>query len=132
MTTNDAVTTRESYDATVTTPWEAIYSNVVAAQAGERVEATARQADWRENPGWIWRWCRDSHGREGWVPEALLMVVNEGEATLSEDYDASELTVAAGTRVTVEREMAGWALCHTTDQTTPARGWVPLECLARQ
>lgn len=116
-----------TYEAVVSTPWEAIYSNVLAGSAGERIEATARVENWREMPGWTWRWCRDHAGREGWVPEALL-VVTGAEAALREDYNARELTVAVGVRVTVGRGMAGWALCHTSDG---ARGWVPLECLTR-
>jgi hypothetical protein len=116
-----------SYEATVTTPWEAIYTNVLAGRAGERVEATDRVEDWRETSGWTWRWCRDGDSREGWVPEALL-VVDGLAATLREDYNAHELTVAVGARLTVGRELAGWAVCHTQDG---ASGWVPLECLTR-
>lgn len=118
----------DRYHATVSTAWEATYTNVLAGRAGERVEATARVEDWHETSGWTWRWCRDSQGREGWVPEALL-VVDGAAATLSEEYDARELTVAVGTQVTVERELAGWALCRVADGTS---GWVPLECLSRQ
>lgn len=114
-------------EAMVMAPWEAIYANVLAGHAGERIEATARVEDWRETPGWTWRWCRDRSGREGWAPEALL-TVDGMEATLREDYDARELTVAPGDRLSIERELAGWALCHTPDG---ARGWVPLECLER-
>ena len=122
MATNDA---KHSYEATVTTAWEASYSDVLAGRAGDVVEATARVENWRETPGSTWRWCRDSQGREGWAPEALLVVAG-ATATLREDYDAHEMTVAVGTRVIVERELAGWALCQTGDG---AGGWIPLECL---
>lgn len=113
------------YDATVSAVWEASAANPIAGRAGERVEATARVEDWRETAGWTWRWCRDSHGREGWVPQTLLAITGT-EATLREDYDARELTVVVGARLTVERELAGWALCRVHDETI---GWVPLECL---
>lgn len=126
MATHDTGATGTGDEATVITAWEAIYSNVLTGRAGEQVEATARVENWRETPSWTWRWCRDSRGREGWAPEALLAVADD-MATLREDYDAHELTVAVGARVTVERTLAGWALCHTADG---ARGWVPLDCLA--
>ncbi len=119
--------TDESYEAVVSTAWEAIYTHPLAGRAGEQLEATERVEDWRETPGWRWRWCRDSRGKEGWAPETLLMV-NGASATLREDYDARELSVAASARLTVERELAGWARCHTADG---ASGWVPLECLSR-
>jgi hypothetical protein len=119
--------TSEHYDVTVSVAWDAIYANPLAGRAGERMVATERVENWRETPGWAWRWCRDSLGREGWAPEALLAVVGS-EATLREDYDARELTVAVGARLTVARELAGWALCRATDE---ASGWIPLECLTR-
>lgn len=117
---------KSRYKATVSAEWMASAANPVAGRAGERVTATDRVEDWRETPGWTWRWCRDGQGREGWAPEALLAVAG-AEATLREEYNARELTVAVGVRLIVERELAGWALCHTEDG---ARGWVPLECLA--
>lgn len=119
--------TDDTFEVMVSTAWEASYANPLAGHAGERVEATDRVEDWHETPGWSWRWCRDSHGREGWVPDVLLEV-NGTEATLREDYDARELTVAVDVRLIVKRELAGWAFCQTSDG---ASGWVPLECLTR-
>lgn len=136
---NTPVTDRPTppYAATVSAEWTASAAHPVAGRAGEHLVATARVEDWRETPGWTWRWCRDSQGSEGWAPEALLMVAGDGSdesdeskaATLREDYDARELTVAVGARLTVERELAGWAFCRAEDGTDGARGWVPLACL---
>ena len=123
MATNDSTA---PHTATVSREWSASAANPLAGRTGERVTATDRVEDWRETPGWTWRWCRDSQGREGWAPESLLTVAGS-IATLREDYDARELTVAVGARLTVERELAGWAFCRAEDG---ARGWVPLECLA--
>lgn len=125
------------YAATVSAEWTASAAHPVAGRAGEYLVVTARVEDWRETPGWAWRWCRDSQGREGWAPEALLMVTGDGSdesdesktATLREDYDARELTVAVGAQLTVERELAGWAFCRAEDGADGARGWVPLACL---
>jgi hypothetical protein len=125
------------YAATVSAEWTASAAHPVAGRAGEHLVATARVEDWHETPGWAWRWCRDSQGREGWAPEALLMVTGDGSdesdesktATLREDYDARELTVAVGAQLTVERELAGWAFCRAEDGADGARGWVPLACL---
>lgn len=113
------------YVATVTTAWQASYSRVLEGQAGERVQATGRVEIWHETPGWAWRWCCDRHGRGGWTPEVLLQLDGD-EAILLADYDARELTVDVGARLMVERELAGWARCHTIDDVS---GWVPLECL---
>src|SRR5690349_9343644 len=66
------------YAATVSAEWTASAAHPVAGRAGEHLVATARVEDWRETPGWAWRWCRDSQGREGWAPEALLMVTGDG------------------------------------------------------
>ncbi len=118
--------TNKRHMATVSAEWTASAANPLAGRAGEHVTATDRVEDWRETPGWTWRWCRDVQGREGWAPEALLTVAGD-VAILREDYDARELTVAVGARLIVERELAGWALCLAEDG---ARGWVPLECLA--
>jgi hypothetical protein len=115
------------YEAVVCTEWEATYADPLTGRVGEGIEATDRMEDWHATSGWTWRWCRDGRGREGWVPEALL-VVNGTVAILREDYDAHEMTVLVGARVTVVRELAGWARCHTADG---ASGWVPLECLSR-
>lgn len=131
MAANDANTTNTANEAsdtrkvTVSVAWEASAANPVAGRAGEQVVATERVEDWRETPGWTWRWCRDHQGREGWAPESLLQTAGT-EATLREDYDARELTVAIGERLTVLRELAGWALCRASGGAT---GWVPLECL---
>jgi SH3-like domain-containing protein len=125
-TAGDTNGANSNYDATVSAAWEATYADVVSGRVGEQVEATTRVEDWRETPGWTWRWCRDRHGREGWIPDALL-AINGAVATMREDYSAQELTVTVGTRLTVEREAAGWALCRTPDGAT---GWAPLECLA--
>jgi hypothetical protein len=128
------------YAARVSAEWAASAAQPVAGRAGERLVATARVEEWRETPGWTWRWCRDGQGREGWAPEALLEIAGatgamgvagdagekEETATLREDYDARELTVAVGARLAVERELAGWALCQAEDGP---RGWVPLACL---
>ena len=114
------------YMVTVSAEWTASAANPVAGRAGEQVAATNRVEEWRETPGWTWRWCRDDQGREGWAPEALLAVAGD-VATLREDYDARELTVAPGARLTVERELAGWAFCRAEDDG--AHGWVPLDCL---
>ena len=47
-----------------------------------------------EHPGW--RWCTAPDGRSGWVPEEILQRPLTGEAVLTTDYDATELTVRAG------------------------------------
>ena len=71
-------------------------------------------------PGWVR--VTDPRGRTGWAPEALLAETGAGRAEAVEDYDATELEVAEGDRLSVIRELAGWLRVRDQDGNT---GWVP-------
>jgi Variant SH3 domain len=81
----------------------------------------------REDPSWPdWLLCKPADGGHAWIPKADLDVKGE-VATLTRDYDSTELDCEAGDLVTVERRYGGWALCTTEDGRT---GWLPDEKLA--
>ncbi len=93
-----------------------VHEEVLVAAAGERVRLGREDAEW---PGWIW--CVSAAGVGSWTPEPYL--AREGAyARLLVDYEATELTAAAGERVTLDHEVNGWwwAANERGD-----RGWVP-------
>lgn len=69
--------------------------------------------------GWIW--CRNEVGQEGWAPGNWL--VSQGDKLrLIRDFDAIELTVAAGDIVTLHFSESGFCWVTTAAGET---GWVP-------
>lgn len=76
-----------------------------------------------EYPGWIW--CINNDGKSGWAPISYLEIT-ENSATAKQDYDASELTVRAGDKLTVLGEESGWCWCELSEDE---KGWVPIENL---
>jgi hypothetical protein len=75
-------------------------------------------------PGW-W-WCRGPDRREGWAP-AEFLAIEGGEATVSREYDAHELSVSTGEDVEVLEDIAGWA--RVTNGAGLTR-WIPMHCVA--
>jgi hypothetical protein len=115
------------YDAIVTKDYAAQYTDPITLVAGETTRLDGREEPWEENPDWIWIWGENTRGKSGWIPRTLLTIT--GTAGIArEDYDARELTVAAGEMVAVMREESGWAWCVTSDGRD---GWVPLSHLLR-
>lgn len=96
----------------VTAAYAATYTPALFVARGEAL--TSHHAD-PDNPGW--RWTTNASGLGGWLPAGL---VQDGCAT--EDFDGTELTVAAGVFVTLVRWLNGWSLCETAPGT---RGWLP-------
>jgi len=76
-----------------------------------------------EWPGWIW--CLSNDGKGGWAPESYLEISGES-AVARRDYDATELTVRMGDKLTVLDEESGWYWCALGDDE---KGWVPIENL---
>jgi hypothetical protein len=78
----------------------------IAGRAGQRVVVDkTRKTD---VAGWVW--AVNAAGRGGWVPEAYLDWFGE-EARLRFDYDAIELAIHVGERLTVHKAESGfyWA-----------------------
>jgi 4-hydroxy-tetrahydrodipicolinate synthase len=100
--------------------YEAEFAEAWSAQAGDRLRFERRPTAW---PGWIW--CTAADGTSRWVPERWVTLEREA-CVLMCDYTATELTVQAGDRLTVERVESGWAWAATEHGR---QGWVPLDCL---
>lgn len=71
--------------------------------------------------GWIW--CTTEQKKSGWIPESYLRIENN-EAVLLRDYDATELSVEIGTVLIILDTEAGWYWCKTDRGQS---GWVPTE-----
>jgi kynurenine formamidase/ribosomal protein S18 acetylase RimI-like enzyme len=99
------------------------YPEPLRLRAGERVQVGP---EYDGNPQWRgWLWCTAASGRSGWVPKDLLRITG-GEGVAAADYDAAELSVAAGTPVRVDRIRNGWAWAEAPGGDA---GWVPFEGL---
>jgi len=114
-----------SYDAIVTKDYAAQYPDPITLGAGEAAALDGRGEAWEENPDWIWVWGTNAVGKSGWIPRPLLRIEGSRGVAL-EDYDAHELSVAVGERITASREVCGWAWCVVD---TNRSGWVPLSHL---
>jgi len=94
------------------------HPNPLILSAGETITIEDRESEW---PGWVWGIHRS--GVAGWIPKRILK--QEGPiGYVTEDYDATELTVRVGTELTFSRVESGWLWCTTPEGK---QGWVPLE-----
>lgn len=99
--------------ARVIRSYKRAYENPIRLKRGDKVELGRRDDEY---PGW--RWCTNEQGIGGWVPELIL----DDAGIATRDYDAIELTVAAGDILTVETQMNGWLWCVAQ---SGEKGWVP-------
>jgi hypothetical protein len=114
-------------DAVVTKDYAAQYTDPITLAQGEVAALDGRAEPWEDNPDWIWVWGENAAGKGGWIPRPLLRIEGARGVAL-EDYDAHELSVAAGERVSVQREACGWAWCVVDANRS---GWVPVSHLRR-
>ncbi len=91
--------------------------NPLRVRKGEAITPVEREDDF---PGWVW--CT-AGGRESWTPVSCLQQQGDGFIA-AYDYDATELTVTKGERLTVIGEESGWLLATDDKGLT---GWVPVE-----
>ena len=100
------------------------YMRGVTFRAGERLRFERRESEW---DGWMW--CTSEAGEEAWTPEAWVEIEGDDTCTMKRDYNARELSVAAGDEVRAIEEQSGWAWCANAAGET---GWVPLSNLEKQ
>jgi hypothetical protein len=104
--------------AIVTESYETVYNNPIKLKTGESVRIEKRET----NPDWLgWVYCVDSRGIAGWVSEQYLKESSQ-TATVTKDYDATELTAAAGERLKIYYEEFGWCWSKNADGI---KGWIP-------
>jgi hypothetical protein len=76
-----------------------------------------------------WIWCQKMGSDDArWVPKQILHITGD-TATIMEEYNARELTVHRGEKVTALHELNGWMWCVTS---RGERGWIPKENLDRE
>jgi hypothetical protein len=90
--------------------------------AGDRLTVGNKESRWE---GWLW--CTDEQGQSRWIPERYLEVRGDVAIALRA-YDATELTVKEGERVTGGELESDWFWCISLDGQS---GWVPLENLVK-
>ena len=118
---------KTGYEALVTREYAAQFTDPITLAQGEAATLDGREEPWEDNPDWIWVWGENARGKSGWIARALLRIEGTRGVAL-EDYDAHELTVAAGEQVSALREECGWAWCVAGADRS---GWVPLSHLGR-
>lgn len=88
------------------------------AKRGERLQLVRRDENNPDFAGW-W-WCTNATGKGGFVPDTF-MTIDGNVATLTRDYDATELEVKAGDTLDVVEEHNGWLWVRAAS----GQGWVP-------
>jgi len=101
--------------------WDPSDREPLVTSAGDVVTVGRRDTDW---PGFLW--CTDGAGVAGWVPEEILVLLEDERARLTEDYSAVELAVKAGDEVEAVRSVAGW---HWSVADNGDAGWLPEKVL---
>jgi hypothetical protein len=103
--------------AIVTKAYRRPYDNPIAVPAGAAVVPDFEK--YSEVPGWVW--CSADDARAGWVPRAYL--TGSGcNWQVTRDYNAIELTVEPGDRLTIELEESSFYWATAADGS---QGWVP-------
>ncbi|MCE1252946.1 MAG: hypothetical protein LWX83_05285 [Anaerolineae bacterium] len=104
--------------AEVKLAYQAVYAQPIQMRAGDSLVPGREDTQY---PGWIW--CSHPSGRSGWTPLAYISI-HGATATALTDYDASELTAAAGEVLTLLSLLNGWYWAEKTDGSA---GWIPAE-----
>ncbi len=103
--------------ARVIVDYDPVYTDPIAGRAGEQV--TVDEKHQTDVAGWVWG--TNAAGRVGWVPEAYLD--RQGAtAQLRCDYDAVELAIRVGDRLTVQKTESGF---YWVTHADGRQGWVP-------
>ena len=103
----------------------ASYAEPIKVAKGAVLSLTGREDVW---DGHRWLWAVADDGGEGWVPDDLIIEIDE-RSVASRDFSAIELTCSAGDAVESIWETHGWAWCRKCDGS---EGWLPLGNLAKR
>ncbi|MBP1851263.1 SH3 domain-containing protein [Rhizobium halophytocola] len=103
--------------------WDVSYPDPIALAIGDRVSLTGREDLW---DGHRWLWARGPSGKEGWIPDAVL-VDSAGSFRASRAFNAQELGCRPGMVLDGLEALHGWVWCRNADG---ACGWVPRRNLA--
>ena len=110
--------------------YQAQYPDPISVSAGETFQVSEKADAWNGNPDWLWIWCTDPRGKQGWVPKTIITFNPDGKTGVARaSYSATELTVAAGEELIAHQEESGWLWCTNQQGNS---GWVPLEYVTPQ
>jgi hypothetical protein len=109
--------------AVVIAPYERPYADPISLKADDRVLIDAERTKETDILGWSW--CTGPDRRQGWVPNGWI-THQSGVAQIVRDFNALELTIKVGDRVTLHHSESGFVFVTHEDGTT---GWVPDACL---
>jgi hypothetical protein len=110
----------ESREGVVSSAYQRQYEDPISLMAGEKVRITKRDL-W--NDEFVWIWCINDAGKEGWVPDSFVEVDgNKGIALQA--YNAIELTVAESQKLHILEDVNGW---YWVRDATGNVGWVPVD-----
>jgi uncharacterized protein YgiM (DUF1202 family) len=105
--------------------YQASYPDPFCVTAGETFQVSEKVDAWNSNPDWIWVWCTDKRGKQGWVPKHVITFNSDGiTGTTRSTYTATELTVAVEDELVAHQEESGWVWCTNHQGKS---GWVPLD-----
>lgn len=107
-------------NCTVIIPHTASYEDPIIALKGATLHLTGGTDRWN---GYLWIWAVASDGREGWVPDDLIVEIS-GRTVASRDYSAVELSCELNESLQVLERTHGWAWCKNLCDEF---GWVPLQ-----
>jgi len=103
--------------------YQSPYPEPIFFREGEKVivgQEFIDDPDWKD-----WVWCKGRNNNEAWIPKQYLEIeMNTGRFVT--DYNALELSVAAGEMVKVYETINGFGM---TEKQNGERGWVPLRNL---
>ncbi|MEZ8021066.1 SH3 domain-containing protein [Vibrio splendidus] len=94
---------------------------IVKGEKLQLLEESNPEGDWAN-----WIFCRGEN-KEGWVPKQIL-VVNNSEVTVLEDYFAKEHSLTVGEILVKEHELNGWIWSKKLGDSEEL-AWAPLNHL---
>jgi hypothetical protein len=109
--------------AIVRVAYDQPYVDPIAVRKGETVVIDHSRSAETDILGW--NWCSGPDGRQGWVPTAWLLHL-ENQVVVARDFSALELTVRPGERLTLHFSESGFVYVTAA---TGHHGWVPDACL---
>jgi hypothetical protein len=109
--------------AVVWAPYERPYPDPISLTAGDCVLIDSEKTKKTDILGWSW--CTGPDRRQGWVPNGWI-THEAGAAQIVRDFNALEITITVGDRVTLHYGESGFVFVTHQDGSS---GWVPDACL---
>jgi hypothetical protein len=103
--------------------YETPYPDPILFHRGEVVQV---KEEYKDDPDWVdWVWCEGGEDNHAWVPKQYLQF-DDGQWTLSQEYNARELDLAIGEKLVVTYVVNGFGMA---EKPGGERGWAPMNHL---